>query len=85
MQPIRLLLEHAGVEYEDQRYNIGPAPEYDRTEWLTDKFNLGLDFPNVIFTVVNFLGIINSKSCIMLFSVRTLLMEMSSCLKHLPS
>lgn len=50
MQPIRLLLAYAGVEYEDKRYNIGPAPEYDRSEWLADKFNLGLDFPNVIFT-----------------------------------
>ena len=47
MQPIRLLLAYAGVEYEDKRYNIGPAPEYDRSEWLNDKFNLGLDFPNV--------------------------------------
>jgi glutathione S-transferase len=47
MQPIRLLLAHAGVEYEDKRYNFGPAPDYDGTEWLNDKFNLGLDFPNV--------------------------------------
>ncbi len=47
MQPIRLLLAHAGVEYEDKRYNIGPAPDYERDEWLNDKFNLGLDFPNV--------------------------------------
>jgi glutathione S-transferase len=47
MQPIRLLLAYAGVEYEDKRYNVGPAPDYDRSEWLNDKFNLGLDFPNV--------------------------------------
>jgi len=46
-QPIRLLLAYSGTEYEDKRYNIGPAPEYDRTEWLTDKFSLGLDFPNL--------------------------------------
>jgi glutathione S-transferase len=47
MQPIRLLLAHAEVDYEDKRYNFGPAPEYDWSEWLNDKFNLGLDFPNV--------------------------------------
>nr|CAH0103004.1 unnamed protein product [Daphnia galeata] len=46
MQPIRLLLAYAGVEHEDKRYNFGPAPDYDSSEWLKDKFNLGLDFPN---------------------------------------
>lgn len=47
-QSIRLLLAHAGVDYEDKRYNIkGEAPNWDRSEWLTDKFSLGLDFPNV--------------------------------------
>lgn len=51
MQPIRLLLAYAGVEYEDKRYNIGPAPEYDRSEWLADKFNLGLDFPNCPYLI----------------------------------
>ena len=23
------------------------APDYDRSQWLSEKFNLGLDFPNV--------------------------------------
>ncbi len=48
MQPIRLLLAYTGTEVEDKRYNIGPAPEYDRSEWMNVKYNLGLDFPNVI-------------------------------------
>jgi len=46
-QPIRLLLAHAGAEYEDKRYNYGSTPETLRSEWLSDKFNLGLDFPNI--------------------------------------
>ena len=46
-QPIRLMLEYLGVEYEDKRYPVGPAPDYDKTEWWHDKENLGLDFPNV--------------------------------------
>jgi len=50
-QPIRNLLAYAGVEYEDKRYNIGPAPEWDRSEWLADKFNLGLDFPNLPYYI----------------------------------
>ncbi|EFX60690.1 hypothetical protein DAPPUDRAFT_123298 [Daphnia pulex] len=32
--------------YEEKRYNVGPAPDYDPSEWLNNKFNLGLDFPN---------------------------------------
>lgn len=51
MQPIRLLLAYTGIEYEDKRYNLiekGPG-DYDRSEWLNDKFNLGLDFPNVLY------------------------------------
>ncbi|XP_037048026.1 glutathione S-transferase Mu 3-like [Bradysia coprophila] len=46
-QPIRLLLAQADVEYEDKRYNYGSTPETLRTEWMNDKFNLGLDFPNL--------------------------------------
>lgn len=46
-QPIRLLLAQAGVEYVDKRYNYGSTPETLRTDWLNDKFNLGLDFPNL--------------------------------------
>lgn len=44
-QPIRLMLAYAGVDYVDKRYTLGP--DMDRSEWLKDKFNLGLDFPNV--------------------------------------
>ncbi|KAH7644654.1 glutathione S-transferase [Dermatophagoides farinae] len=44
-QPIRLMLAYAGVDYVDKRYNIGP--NFDRSEWLNEKFNLGLDFPNL--------------------------------------
>jgi len=46
-QPIRLLLAYSGTEYEDKRYNMGPAPDYDRSEWLNEKQTLGLDFPNL--------------------------------------
>lgn len=46
-QPIRLLLAQAGAEYEDKRYNYGSTPETLRSDWLNEKFNLGLDFPNL--------------------------------------
>ncbi|KAH6934278.1 hypothetical protein HPB50_022858 [Hyalomma asiaticum] len=46
-QAIRNLLVYEGVEFEDKRYQHGPPPEHGRGEWLKDKFNLGLKFPNL--------------------------------------
>ncbi|VDM31431.1 unnamed protein product [Hydatigera taeniaeformis] len=47
----RLLLKYLGVEYNDKRYKVGPAPTYDRSEWLSEKFSLGLDFPNLPYYI----------------------------------
>uniref|UniRef100_A0A8C6HJP5 Glutathione S-transferase n=1 Tax=Mus spicilegus TaxID=10103 RepID=A0A8C6HJP5_MUSSI len=44
---IRLLLEYTDSSYEEKRYVMGDAPNFDRSQWLSEKFNLGLDFPNV--------------------------------------
>ncbi|KAK7805560.1 hypothetical protein U0070_025885 [Myodes glareolus] len=44
---IRLLLEYTETSYEEKRYAMGDAPDYDRSQWLNDKFKLGLDFPNI--------------------------------------
>ncbi|NP_001366438.1 glutathione S-transferase Mu 6 isoform 7 [Mus musculus] len=43
---IRLLLEYTETGYEEKRYAMGDAPDYDRSQWLNDKFKLDLDFPN---------------------------------------
>ncbi|XP_040854569.1 glutathione S-transferase Mu 2 isoform X11 [Ochotona curzoniae] len=43
---IRLLLEYTDTSYEEKRYNMGDAPDYDQSEWLSEKFKLGLDIPN---------------------------------------
>ena len=45
--PIRFLLAYAGVDYVEKTYVMGGPPEYSWESWLEDKFNLGLDFPNV--------------------------------------
>lgn len=50
-QPIRLLLEYTETEYEDKRYTCGPAPDYSRECWYKEKFNLGLDFPNLPYYI----------------------------------
>lgn len=49
--PIRNLLHYNEVEFEDKRYTIGPAPEYNIAGWLAVKFTLGLDFPNVPYYI----------------------------------
>lgn len=46
-QPIRYLLEYAGAQYTEKRYELGPAPELSRDAWLQEKQKLGLDFPNL--------------------------------------
>uniref|UniRef100_E7EWW9 Glutathione S-transferase n=1 Tax=Homo sapiens TaxID=9606 RepID=E7EWW9_HUMAN len=43
---IRLLLEYTDSSYEEKKYTMGDAPDYDRSQWLNEKFKLGLDFPN---------------------------------------
>jgi len=50
-QPIRLLLAYKKVDYKDRRYFTGPAPDYDKTEWLNEKFTLGLAFPNLPYLI----------------------------------
>jgi len=40
-EPIRLVLEHAGVDYEDRRMNM------TKPGWLEYKAGLGFDFPNL--------------------------------------
>lgn len=50
-QPIRLLLEYVGADYEDKRYYTGPAPDYDKSDWLKVKFELGLEFPNLPYII----------------------------------
>uniref|UniRef100_A0A2K5RVL4 Glutathione S-transferase n=1 Tax=Cebus imitator TaxID=2715852 RepID=A0A2K5RVL4_CEBIM len=44
---IRLLLEYTDSSYEEKTYTMGDTPEYDRSQWLKEKFKLGLDFPNL--------------------------------------
>lgn len=49
-QPIRLLLAYTGTEVEEKRYNF-IGPEWDRSEWLSEKFSHGLDFPNLPYYI----------------------------------
>lgn len=50
-EPIRMLLTHLEVPFQDTLYNLGPKPDYDRSQWLDVKENLGLDFPNLPYFI----------------------------------
>lgn len=50
-QPIRLLLAYTDTEFEDKRIEYGPAPDFDRKNWLDEKHSLGLDFPNLPYLI----------------------------------
>lgn len=45
-----LLLECTNSNYEE-KYRIGDSPNYDRSQWLSKNFNLGLDFPNLLYLI----------------------------------
>ncbi|XP_006899385.1 PREDICTED: glutathione S-transferase Mu 2 isoform X1 [Elephantulus edwardii] len=49
--PICLLLEYTESNYVEKTYRMGDAPDYDRSQWLKEKFKLGLDFPNLPYLV----------------------------------
>ena len=48
---VRYLLYFCGVEFEDKMFAAGPAPDFDRSQWLDVKFSLGLDFPNLPYLI----------------------------------
>lgn len=49
--PCRYLLHYCGIQFEDKMYAAGPKPEYSRQAWLDEKFNLGLEFPNLPYLI----------------------------------
>ena len=51
VEPIILTLEQAKASYEIRGYKLGDAPDYDRSDWLNEKNNLGLDLPNVPYYI----------------------------------
>jgi len=50
-QPIRIMLKYLGVDFEDKMYGCDPGPHPTVDSWKADKFNLGLDFPNVPYWI----------------------------------
>nr|CAB3251143.1 glutathione S-transferase Mu 3-like [Phallusia mammillata] len=49
-EPIRLMLEYSGVEYEQKDYVCSDDPPYTNN-WMDEKYKLDLDFPNLPYFV----------------------------------
>eukprot|EP00745_Piridium_sociabile_P045563 TRINITY_DN987_c0_g1_i2.p1 TRINITY_DN987_c0_g1~~TRINITY_DN987_c0_g1_i2.p1 ORF type:complete len:229 (-),score=64.49 TRINITY_DN987_c0_g1_i2:409-1095(-) len=50
-QPARLLLNYAGVDFEDVQYEQGDAPGFSTAAWQDEKYKLGLAFPNLPYYI----------------------------------
>jgi len=55
-EPIRYLLKYTGVHFNDKRYEFGEGTTLQqidsiRKNWNPDKFNLGLEFPNLPYYI----------------------------------
>ena len=48
---IRYELEYLGVQYSEKQYEQGDAPDFDRSQWLSEKDSLGLQFPNLPYFI----------------------------------
>ncbi|KAM7539384.1 hypothetical protein Aperf_G00000056594 [Anoplocephala perfoliata] len=61
-EPIRLLLHYLGVEFKEKSYKFGPAPDFDTNMWLSEKFKLGLDIPNLPYYIDDDINLTQSSA-----------------------
>ena len=47
----RLMLNYVGKDFEDKRFEMGEAPNFDKGCWESVKETLGLDFPNLPYYI----------------------------------
>ena len=50
-ESIRLLLHYLEVDYKEDLYEYGPAPDYNLDNWLKVKYTLGFDYPNLPYLI----------------------------------
>ncbi|XP_078483125.1 glutathione S-transferase Mu 1-like [Ciona intestinalis] len=51
-EPIRLMLEYTGFEYEDKRYQfIKEKENYSDRNWTEAKYSLGFEYPNLPYLI----------------------------------
>jgi glutathione S-transferase len=77
-EPIRMLLQYAGIDYEEVVYEQGDAPGYDKSVWFDVKFTLGLEFPNLPYLIDGDLKLTQTISILHYLSAKTGLFPKSS-------
>ncbi|CAF1209918.1 unnamed protein product [Adineta steineri] len=73
-EPIRLALHYSNTPYTEKFYEQGEGPEFSREEWLSEKQNLGLDFPNLPYLFDGDLKMTQSKAILYYIGRKTNLM-----------
>lgn len=63
-EPIRYMLKHIGVDFEEQIYTQGPGPDFSRSQWINARDNLGLSFPNLPYLIDGDIRISESRAII---------------------
>uniref|UniRef100_A0A8C0D5W2 GST N-terminal domain-containing protein n=1 Tax=Balaenoptera musculus TaxID=9771 RepID=A0A8C0D5W2_BALMU len=53
----RLLPEYTGSNHEEKKYTMGDVPDCDRSQRLREKSKLGLDFPNLPYSIDDLLPV----------------------------
>ena len=48
---IRYMFYYCGVDFEDVTYDVGPAPEFDRSAWFSVKPSMPHDYPNLPYLI----------------------------------
>lgn len=51
VEPIVLTLKQTNQPYQLKKYKVGDAPNYDKSDWLNEKDNLGLEYPNLPYYI----------------------------------
>lgn len=57
-------MSYLGVQFQEELYEQGPAPEFSKQAWFEQKFNLGLDFPNLPYLLDGDVKLTESKAII---------------------
>ena len=45
------MFHYLDIDFEDKIYVVGDAPDFDKTCWLEEKYNLGLEYPNLPYLI----------------------------------
>ena len=51
VETIRILLHYLNIDYKEDLYEFGPAPDYNLDNWYNVKFKMGFDYPNVPYLI----------------------------------